>query len=185
MNAISIPIVSSAWVERLQRRTQSPYGVIWQILDQVKDPEVPVVSIWDLGILTDVSQESSEHGICTIVTITPTYSGCPAMDAIRTAIGEVLEANQFRPYRVQTKLAPAWTTDSISPQGRQQLRDYGIAPPSTRCQHADGMTPEWGVECPHCGSHDTQRISEFGSTACKALFQCQHCLEPFDYFKHL
>ncbi|MBK8454272.1 MAG: 1,2-phenylacetyl-CoA epoxidase subunit PaaD [Thiofilum sp.] len=185
MNAIPIPIVSSAWLERLQRRNQSNYSAIWQVLDQVKDPEVPVVSIWDLGILTDVSQVPSEQGICTVVTITPTYSGCPAMDAIRKAIGEVLTANEFTPYQVHTKLAPAWSTDSISPEGRKQLRDYGIAPPSTCCQHADGMTPEFGVECPHCGSSATKRISEFGSTACKALFQCQHCLEPFDYFKHL
>ena len=185
MSTITIPIVASAWLERLRKRQQSAYPEIWDLLDQVKDPEVPVVSLWDLGILTDVSQEPSADGLCTVVTITPTYSGCPAMEAIRSEIEKLLTAQHLVPFRVQTRLAPAWTTDWLSPEGRKQLQEYGIAPPQNSCANAQGLTPEFGVECPHCGSSDTKRISEFGSTACKALFQCQSCHEPFDYFKHI
>lgn len=180
--AKSIPVIPFAWYERAQRRKQSAYPQVWDLLDQVKDPEVPVLSIWDLGVLCDVEQQDGQYR----VSITPTYSGCPAMETIRADIGKALDAAEFKPFEVVTRLSPAWTTDWLSPQGREQLQAYGIAPPAGGgCAHAQGLTPASGIECPHCGSTHTQRISEFGSTACKALFQCQDCQEPFDYFKHI
>lgn len=185
MSITQIPIVPSAWLERLQRRQQSPHAAIWDLLDQVKDPEIPVVSLWDLGVLCDVRQEPHPDGQLTVVSITPTYSGCPAVDMMRDQIAAALEQAQLQPYQIKTQLAPAWTTDWLSPAARKQLQQYGIAPPQTSCAHAQGITPERGVECPACGSVDTKRISEFGSTACKALFQCETCHEPFDYFKAL
>lgn len=152
------------------------------MLDQVKDPEVPVLSLWDLGVLCDVQQE----GAAWVITITPTYSGCPAMETMRADIAAALGQAGLHPFRIQTRLHPAWTTDWLSPQGREQLQAYGIAPPlGGGCAASSGLTPEAGVPCPHCGSGQTVRISEFGSTACKALFQCKDCHEPFDYFKHL
>lgn len=179
--AKSIPVIPFAWYERAQRRKQSAYPQIWDVLDQVKDPEVPVLSIWDLGVLCDVQQLEDKYR----VSITPTYSGCPAMETIRDDIAAALDAAHIQPYEIVTRLSPAWTTDWLSPQGREQLQAYGIAPPQGGgCAHAQGLTPEGGIECPHCGSRQTRRISEFGSTACKALFQCQDCREPFDYFKH-
>lgn len=180
--AKSIPVIPFAWYERAQRRKQSAYPQVWDLLDQVKDPEVPVLSIWDLGVLCDVEQQDGQYR----VSITPTYSGCPAMETIRADISKALEAAELKPFEVVTRLSPAWTTDWLSPQGREQLQAYGIAPPAGGgCTHAQGLTPVSGIECPHCGSTHTQRISEFGSTACKAFFQCQDCQEPFDYFKHL
>ena len=181
MMAKSIPVIPFAWYERAQRRKQSACTPIWDVLDQVKDPEVPVLSIWDLGVLCDVQQLDDKYR----VSITPTYSGCPAMETIRADIAAALDAAKIQPYEIVTRLSPAWTTDWLSPQGREQLQAYGIAPPQGGgCAHAQGLTPEAGIECPHCGSRQTRRISEFGSTACKALFQCQDCREPFDYFKH-
>lgn len=185
MSVSTIPIVASAWQERLQRRQGSAYAAIWDLLDAVKDPEIPVISLWDLGVLCDIQQQSHEGGTLTVVSITPTYSGCPAVDMMRDQIAEVLEQAQLRPYQIKTQLAPAWTTDCLSPKARKQLQAYGIAPPQTSCMHAQSYTPERGVPCPRCASSNTQRISEFGSTACKALFQCEACGEPFDYFKVL
>lgn len=175
-----IPIVASGWTTRLQQRQQSTCPELWDLLDAVKDPEVPALSLWDLGVLRDIQQ--SDTGQVT-VTITPTYSGCPALDAMRADIGDALQQAGYRDYRIDTRIAPAWTTDWLSPQGHTQLRDYGIAPPCQQCN--DYMTPDAGITCPQCDSDDTRLISEFGSTACKALFQCNHCHEPFDYFKRL
>ena len=171
---------STAWIERLQRRQQSEHAEIWDLLDAVKDPEIPVVSIWDLGILCDVSLESGQY----VISITPTYSGCPAMDTIRDDVSAALHKAGIENFAVNMQLAPAWTTDAMSPLGRQQLLEYGIAPPENKVGGCL-LTPEAGIRCPRCGSEQTERISEFASTACKALFKCSECLEPFDYFKQI
>ena len=143
------------------------------ILENVKDPEIPVLSIAELGILQDVEMQ----GDAIVVTITPTYSGCPAMTVVEEDIRLALTAAGFSDIAIKTRLSPAWTTDWMSPFAREKLQAYGIAPP---CKTADaGKTPS----CPNCGSTQVREISAFGSTACKALFQCQHCAEPFDYFK--
>lgn len=144
---------------------------IEELLEQVTDPEIPVISIRDLGILReiDVNQEQIE------VVITPTYSGCPAMLEIEKEINNTLKKEGISNFKITTVLSPAWTTDWMTEQGKQKLREYGIAPPNP-------TAPE-NIDCPQCGSSNTQLISEFGSTACKSLFKCNDCLEPFDYFK--
>ena len=178
-----IPILPAAWLERQQHRRQSAYPELWDLLDTVKDPEVPVLSLWDLGVLSDVIRNDVGQ---VQITITPTYSGCPALETMRADITQVLEQAGHTDFEIRTQLSPAWTTDWLSPDGREQLRAYGIAPPrQENCAHASGLTPESGIECPLCQSVNTTRISEFGSTACKALFQCRDCLEPFDYFKQI
>ncbi len=159
-------------------------------LGQVMDPEVPVVSIVDLGILRDVQWDAGESAV--IVTVTPTYSGCPATEVIAQSIREALYARGIEKVEVRTQLAPAWTTDWMTPQGRDALRAYGIAPPAARAATADGslvidtaalMPSKAVVPCPQCDSRKTRLLSQYGSTACKALYQCNSCLEPFDYFK--
>ncbi|WP_027856922.1 1,2-phenylacetyl-CoA epoxidase subunit PaaD [Marinobacterium jannaschii] len=174
-----IPLISQEQQQRIALRNQPDTTRLWQILDAVKDPEIPALSIWDLGVLQDI--EVSNDGV--LVIITPTYSGCPAMDTIADDIRAALAAAAISPVRVRTRLAPAWTTDWLSAKGREQLRSYGIAPPEQ--SGADELTPDSGISCPHCGSVQTRRISEFGSTACKALFRCNDCSEPFDYFKKI
>ncbi len=143
---------------------------IWDWLDAVPDPEIPVISVVDLGVVRDVSV--SEEGI--EVTITPTYTGCPAMSVIAFDIEIALAQKGVENITLKTQIAPAWTTDWLSKKGRARLEDYGIAPP----QVAGG--PE---RCPQCKSTNVERISQFGSTPCKAQWRCQSCLEPFDYFK--
>lgn len=155
-----------------------------QILDwlqEVKDPEVPVLSVLDLGIVRDVI--IGETGI--EVVITPTYTGCPAMDTIALNIRMELASRGLSPVKVSQVISPAWTTDWMSEEGKRKLKEYGIAPPNPRQAVCDDklFAEAEGVACPHCDSHRTHRISEFGSTACKALYQCDDCLEPFDYFK--
>lgn len=162
---------------------------IWQWLHEVGDPEIPVISVVDLGIVRDVAM--TDDGEC-VVTITPTYSGCPAMLVIADAIGETLQKNGVQRYRIETRLWPAWTTDWMSEDGKRKLRDYGIAPPVGRAvQHqvidisalSRRRSAEPMIECPRCGSFNTRLSSEFGSTSCKALHVCNDCHEPFDYFK--
>lgn len=143
---------------------------IWDWLDAVPDPEIPVISVVDLGVVRDVSV--SEEGV--EVTITPTYTGCPAMSVIAFDIETALVQKGIENITLKTQIAPAWTTDWLSKKGRARLEDYGIAPP----QVAGG--PE---RCPQCKSTNVERISQFGSTPCKAQWRCQSCLEPFDYFK--
>ncbi len=174
-----IPLINQAQQQRMALRNQPDTAALWQILDAVKDPEIPALSIWDLGVLQDIELDQETVR----VTITPTYSGCPAMDTIADDIRAALSAEGISPVQVRTRLAPAWTTDWLSDKGREQLRSYGIAPPEQT--GADELTPEAGIRCPHCGSEHTRRISEFGSTACKALFRCNDCSEPFDYFKQI
>lgn len=147
----------------------------------VPDPELPMVTIADLGILRSV--EVSEDGRVT-VTITPTYSGCPAMDTIRTDVWRALADAGFPDADVRTRLSPAWTTDWMSPEAKRKLADAGIAPPGP--SRDDGPVPvRISVRCPHCGSPDTGEISRFGATACKSLWRCQDCAEPFEHFKAL
>ncbi len=148
---------------------------LFELLGSVVDPEIPVLTLQDLGVLRDISVENGRI----IVTITPTYTGCPAMDAMRADIETALAEAGYEHVTVQQSLSPAWTTDWMSESGREKLRAYGIAPPAkTTCGQTSGT-----IECPQCGSTDINLISEFGSTACKALYQCKDCREPFDYFK--
>lgn len=145
-----------------------------EVLAQVPDPEIPVVTIEDLGILRDVTVEGSR----VVVTVTPTYSGCPAMDEIRNDIEKALQAAGFANVEVRTVLSPAWTTEWMSQAGRRKLREYGIAPPGELLLQ---IRPR--VECPQCGSGDTEELARFASTSCKALWRCRSCREPFDHFK--
>ncbi len=154
---------------------------IYSYLAEINDPEVPVLSIIDLGIVRDVKM--TDHEI--EVVITPTYSGCPAMDMITATIKIQLTTLGFKKIKVTQVLSPAWTTEWMSEEGKRKLKEYGIAPPNPKQQVCDQKlfaTAE-AVQCPHCNSYHTHRISEFGSTACKALYQCDDCKEPFDYFK--
>lgn len=154
---------------------------IWSLLYEVTDPEIPVLSIIDLGIVRDV--QLKEEGKVE-VTITPTYSGCPAMDVINMQIRMQLLSHGLQQVTIKQVLSPAWTTDWMTEAGKQKLLAYGIAPPHHTQQVCNTMLfAEEAVQCPHCQSWHTRRISEFGSTACKALYQCNSCHEPFDYFK--
>ena len=143
------------------------HEALWSVLNGVPDPEIPVISIVDLGIVREVDEDR--------VVLTPTYTGCPATQVIETMVRDALDAAGFARVRIETTLSPPWTTDWITPAGRDQLRAYGIAPP----------TPAGGraVHCPQCNSADTEEISRFGSTPCKALWRCRSCAEPFDLFK--
>lgn len=152
---------------------------IWELLEQVSDPEVPVLTIVDLGVVRDVELDGNH---CTI-TITPTYSGCPAMKFIEKGIEEILHDKVD--LEIHTKLSPAWTTDWLSEAGKNKLRDYGIAPPENEVDKSVLFADPTVVPCPLCHSKNTKMVSQFGSTACKAHYQCNDCLEPFDYFKCL
>lgn len=156
-------------------------GDVWSILEQVKDPEIPVLSVVDLGVVRDVKMTGDTAEIY----ITPTYNGCPAMNTIEMEIRAVMEENGIQA-KVITVLSPPWTTDWLSEQGRHKLRAYGIAPPQ---DEQISLSTLFGkptdIQCPLCGSHHTELVSLFGSTACKSLYKCKDCLEPFDYFKCL
>src|SRR3954471_3773399 len=150
----------------------------WEAAAKVVDPEIPVLTIADLGVLRDVTVQDG----CVEVAITPTYSGCPAMNMIALEIELALEREGMKHSKVRTVLSPAWTTDWMSEDGRRKLQQYGIAPPVA----ASGRRALFGeqvVACPQCGSENTELLSEFGSTSCKALWRCKSCREPFDYFK--
>ena len=150
----------------------------WRVAARVVDPELPVVTIEDLGILRDVTEDDQGR---VHVQITPTYSGCPAMETIRTDLVTALAEAGYRQVAVEFVLAPAWTTDWMSDEGRAKLAAYGVAPP----RRSGAVPVQLSVRCPQCGSLDTRESSRFGSTACKALWVCQTCREPFDHFKHL
>jgi ring-1,2-phenylacetyl-CoA epoxidase subunit PaaD len=148
---------------------------LFNLLSSVVDPEIPVLTLQDLGVLRDISVADGAVKI----TITPTYAGCPAMETMRADIETVLTKAGYDNVTVVQSLSPAWTTDWMSENGRKKLHAYGIAPPiATNCGQQASQ-----IECPQCNSVDVNLISEFGSTACKALYQCQDCREPFDYFK--
>jgi ring-1,2-phenylacetyl-CoA epoxidase subunit PaaD len=155
----------------------------WAVLDAVPDPEVPAISVRELGIVRDVL----DHGDAIEVVLTPTYSGCPATEVIEQSVRDAIHAAGLGPARVTMRRAPAWTTDWISAEGKRKLREFGIAPPGPV---ADGTVPirivgrrAEAVPCPRCGSAHTERLAAFGSTACKALWRCIACKEPFEHFK--
>ena len=172
-------------------QTAGPERRAWQVLERVQDPEIPVISIVDLGIVRRLEWQPEMDTACLVVTVTPTYSGCPATEVIREQIRAALRAAGFQQVEVRMQLAPAWTTDWMTDRGRARLKEYGIAPPSGRSQE-QGIdirqllrepTRAPAVPCPNCGSAATRCLSEFGSTPCKALYRCDDCAEPFDYFK--
>jgi len=174
VNTLSQPEVA----ERVQRT--------WDVLSDVLDPEVPALSIRDLGIVRDVCVDDAGLE----VVLTPTYSGCPATEVIERSVLDAIDVAGLGPARVRLQRAPAWTTDWISEDGRRKLREYGIAPPgpvaadgAVRIQFVRRREPAAAVPCPRCGSHKTERLSAFGSTACKAMYRCLSCQEPFEHFK--
>jgi ring-1,2-phenylacetyl-CoA epoxidase subunit PaaD len=157
----------------------------WAVLDTVPDPEVPALSLCDLGIVRDV-QPRAGGGLD--VVLTPTYSGCPATEVIAESVCSALEGVGLGPVAITHRLAPAWTTDWISEAGKRKLREYGIAPPGPACAATGAGAQRISIRnrqvpCPRCGSPETERLSAFGSTACKALYRCLACREPFEHFK--
>lgn len=167
--------------------TRPAVDQIWEWLSQIPDPEIPVISLTDLGIIRDVSWQDD----MLVVTVTPTYSGCPATSIINLDIETALRGHGIEKLTLKRQLSPAWTTDWISAEGREKLRDYGIAPPIDGTA-ADGVIAgrvqgmlgnNLTIACPRCNSANTEKISQFGSTPCKASYRCKDCLEPFDYFK--
>jgi len=163
---------------------------IYKLLSEIPDPEIPVITIKDLGVLRDVIVNGNEVEIF----ITPTYSGCPAMKQIEDDIVSTLKKNGVEKVKLKTVFHPAWTTDWLTDEAKEKLRKYGIAPPvplSLRrgvspkglSEESSGLLRRGEVNCPHCGSENTEMVSQFGSTACKALYKCLDCKEPFDYFK--
>ena len=153
-------------------------GGIWKLMEEIYDPEIPVLSIIDLGIIRDIQINNNDIEVF----ITPTYSGCPAMDIISMNIRIALMQDGFKNIKITQQLSPAWTTDWMTQHGKEKLKAYGIAPP-LRKRFDQKYLEELKVECPLCHSQNTKLISQFASTACKALYQCNDCLEPFDYFK--
>ena len=181
-------------LSRREREQDSEFAALWHALDQLTDPEIPVVTLQEMGILRDVRRGADGR---VEVVITPTYSGCPAMDQIADDVTATLR-QQGVDGRVVTQLAPAWTTDWMTPQAREKLRAYGIAPPQCGSTAAGEAVLHFApgsrgglsrqrieVACPQCGSVNTTETSHFGSTACKALYRCLDCMEPFDYFKSI
>lgn len=156
---------------------------ILSILETVTDPEVPVLSINDLGIVRKIETGNTTEALK--IFITPTYTGCPAMDVISMNIRLALMQHGIMNVEIKTVLSPAWTTDWITEAGKQKLKSYGIAPPNIKQQVCtlEAFQKEEAIQCPHCNSYNTILISRFGSTACKALYKCNNCNEPFDYFK--
>ena len=168
-----------------------PLGVLWQALSNVPDPEIPVVSVVELGIVRGIERDEHDAGVV-IVHVTPTYSGCPATDLIVASICEALVEVGVARVRIAIELSPPWTTDWISPSAKEKLRAFGIAPPVGPARVATpidvtGISPlrrsAVVVPCPRCGGKRTELLAQFGSTACKAQYRCTDCLEPFDYFK--
>ena len=173
--------------------TRASVEQIWSWLGEVPDPEIPVVSVVDLGIVRDVSWSEEDNDLC-VVTVTPTYSGCPATEVIGRQIREALAERGVSRLRLQVQLSPAWTTDWLTEKASKNLREYGIVPPAGKAAvTGNGMAASLvvlgqGAEsmllaCPRCGSVKTETISRFGSTPCKSLHRCLDCLEPFDHFK--
>ncbi len=162
---------------------------IWALLESVPDPEVPVLSVVDLGVVRAVSVEVSAplslaNGEPSVtITITPTYSGCPAMDMISMGIRMALMEAGFKKVNIVQQLSPAWTTDWMSEAGKRKLKEYGIAPPLSNKIVDELFGEDHKIQCPQCNSMNTELVSQFGSTSCKALYRCLDCKEPFDYFK--
>ena len=161
---------------------------LWEILETVTDPEIPVLSVIDLGIIRNIQKINKDEKHPSggwEITITPTYSGCPAMDMISMNIELALFEEGFHDIEIKTILSPAWTTGWITEKGKEKLAAYGIAPPLNKVSSCTSMEADeqMAIQCPHCKSYHTEMISRFGSTACKSLYKCLDCLEPFDYFK--
>ncbi|BCW79828.1 1,2-phenylacetyl-CoA epoxidase subunit PaaD [Arthrobacter sp. NicSoilC5] len=176
--------MTAVYISDFESRTRTPEQKAWDIAATVVDPEIPVLSIADLGILRKVDVAGGE----VTVTITPTYSGCPAMDAIRDDLHTAFKKEGYGDVHVDLVLAPAWTTDWMTEAGKQKLQEYGIAPPSGNSRaggHSGPIRLSLAVKCPQCNSLNTKELTRFGSTSCKALYVCQDCKEPFDYFKVL
>lgn len=165
-----IPTLEPEFASRRAYRNSSAYSELWDILDNVFDPELPGLTIWDLGILQDIRENNDGF----LISVTPTYSGCPAVDTIILDIKTELAKFNYKEIEVKVVLSPAWTTEMMSPAGKAHLKSIQIAPPNK----ADK------VSCPVCESENTKVLSQFGSTACKSLYQCNDCFETFDYFKH-
>ena len=176
---LRVPLMDAELASDLASQSDASLADIWRALEEVKDPEIPVVSVRELGVLRRL--ERIEGGIR--ATITPTWSGCPAMHAMETDVRARLETLDLGRVEVRTRLAPAWSTDWITPAARESLRLYGIAPPAA--VSADPFASDPMPVCPRCGSTETTRVSDFGSTACKALWQCLACAEAFDAFKRI
>jgi ring-1,2-phenylacetyl-CoA epoxidase subunit PaaD len=177
-------VTAAMYISDFESRTATPRQRAWDIAATVVDPEIPVLSIADLGILRDVAV-AGEH---VKVTITPTYSGCPAMDAIRDDVKTAFAKEGYQDVEVDLVLSPAWSTDWMTEAGKQKLQEYGIAPPTGKshaARHAGPIRLTMAVKCPQCASLNTKELTRFGSTSCKALYVCQDCKEPFDYFKVL
>ncbi|HEU5294568.1 MAG TPA: 1,2-phenylacetyl-CoA epoxidase subunit PaaD [Burkholderiaceae bacterium] len=166
-------------------RDTARVGDAWRVLHTVLDPEVPALSVCDLGIVRDVV--AHDDGV--EIVLTPTYSGCPATEVIEQSVIDAVNDAGLGPARVTLQRAPAWTTDWISDDGKRKLREYGIAPPSGNAPVSTArpirLVPRRRIECPRCGSANTERLSAFGSTACKALYRCIACREPFEHFKEI
>ena len=156
---------------------------IMEWLADVTDPEVPALTILDLGIVRNVEISRDEKDPAVKVIITPTYSGCPAMDVITIGIRMVLASHNIKQVTVDAQLSPAWTTDWMTEEGKVKLKAYGIAPPNRKAFKALGLFEEDNVSCPRCGSEETELVSQFGPTSCKALYKCLSCKEPFEHFK--
>ena len=161
-------------LKEIYKNMQDEKRKILELLETVNDPEVPVLSVIDLGIIRNIEFENNDP----VITVTTTYSGCPATDVINSDIRMTLLENGYKNIQIKNQLSPPWTTDWMSEDGKRKLKEYGIAPPDKKFS-----IPKDGVECPQCNSSNTKMVSEFGSTACKALYQCKDCKEPFDYFK--
>ncbi len=167
--AQQIPLTNVDNIERENRRYNSSCQELWNVLDQVKDPEIPVITIWELGVLQNVTRSGDQ----VTVTITPTYSGCPAMGVIKEDILAALSSAGINDVVINTQLSPAWTTDWLSSKAKASLKEFGIAT----------INSDNTIVCPQCGCNKINQISEFGSTSCKALYQCLECHEAFDLFK--
>ncbi len=173
------PVIASDRIPHRDRTQPITEEELWALLDEVKDPEVPAVSVVELGIVRRIAREGRDW----VVDVTPTYSGCPATEMIEQSIEEALRLAGVRHGRIRRVLSPAWTTDWITDTGRTRLREFGIAPPQGSASKLSLTGKDETIACPNCGSAHTERVSEFGSTACKALYRCLDCREPFDYFK--
>ncbi len=167
----------------MQKQYEELTNKVYQWLDDVKDPEVPVLSILDLGIVRDVRIGEVESHLETTVKITPTYSGCPAMDAISLGIRMALAGHGFSKVIIENQITPAWTTDWMTETGKEKLKAYGIAPPYRKAFEPTALFENEEVPCPKCDATDTELVSRFGPTSCKALYRCLDCKEPFEHFK--
>jgi ring-1,2-phenylacetyl-CoA epoxidase subunit PaaD len=171
--------MTSASIKLADRLASKGEREVWRILTEVPDPEIPVLNVVELGIIRHVRVEDGQ----VTVGVSPTYTGCPATEVIRNSIESKLQAEGYAHAKVESVLSPAWTSDWLTDSARTKLKEYGIAPPAHAVGNPKHLFREPKVTCPRCASVQTQKISEFGSTPCKASYKCSSCLEPFEYFK--